>query len=181
MESDGAHLRQLNTDWDNVIKSVRILPGFEDFMQTKGINALKQATVSGPIIILTATDSTCFALIVTSTKEVQCIRLPELILSQVELLVDLSRGLSNPAFDFDTFTATTREHGTHSQDLLKLEARLTAGREGYINVDTDDVFRELLADLWTNIVKPVFNALNLEVSNKLLLYYIPFYVFVEIS
>ncbi|KAJ7108308.1 CHAT domain-containing protein [Mycena epipterygia] len=164
IESEGRHFRRLNEEWEEVIKICRLLPGLEDFMRPKGMDALKQAALSGPVIILTGIDSAYVALIVTLSEKVQCLRLPELTFPKIDLLADLSRGLSNPAFDFDTFVATTRENGNHPQDLLELEARLSGGQEGYINVNPDDIFRELLADLWRNIVKPVLNALNLEKS-----------------
>ncbi|KAJ7833387.1 tetratricopeptide repeat-containing protein [Mycena leptocephala] len=134
MESDGAHLRQLNTDWDNVIKSVRILPGFEDFMHTKGINVLKQAAVSGPIIILTATDSTCFALIVTSTNEVQCLQLPGLNQSIIILLATFSGALSTPAFDFNAFLGRYKD-GNDPQVRSELVDRLFGTREGSKSCD----------------------------------------------
>ncbi|KAJ7768109.1 tetratricopeptide repeat-containing protein [Mycena maculata] len=156
IESEGKRCRELNENWEQVLNSVRMLPGFDDFMRPKGIGALKQAAASGPIIILTATSSTCFALIVTSSNEVQCLPLPELILPTADVLADLSRGLSNPAFDLESF-ATTR---TNHQDLMELKARLVGGREGSINVD--DVFRRVLAHLWKVIVKPVFEVLNIQ-------------------
>jgi hypothetical protein len=163
VESEGVRCRKLNEEWEEVIRSVRMLPGFEDFLQIRHLNALKQAGISGPVVILTSTDSTCFALIVTSTEDVQFLRLPELILPRLDFLTDLTRGLSNPAFDLDTFVATAREY-RGSQDLSELETRLYAGREGSVNVDHNEVFRGLLADLWRNIVKPVLNVLNLEAS-----------------
>ncbi|KAF8177991.1 CHAT domain-containing protein, partial [Mycena galopus ATCC 62051] len=70
IESDGAHCRQLNKDWETTVEEVRKLPGFEDFMQPKVIATLQQAAVSGPIVILTTTNSTCFALIVTFSTPV---------------------------------------------------------------------------------------------------------------
>jgi hypothetical protein len=114
----------------------------------------------GPIIILTATDSTCFALIVRSLREVQYLTLPEFILPKAHLLADLSRGLSNPAFDFDKFLKTC-EVGSHKWEL---QARMFAGRERTVKLDSDEVFRELLAVLWNNVVKPVLEALNLQAS-----------------
>ncbi|KAJ6551243.1 CHAT domain-containing protein [Mycena capillaripes] len=129
IESEGAHCRQLNEDWEQAINSVRILPGFEDFMRPKGINALRLSAVSGPIIILTTTKSACFALMVTSTNSVQYLKLSESILPRADLLAGLSRGLLNPAFDFDKFVAT-REHENHPEDWVELEARLLGGREG---------------------------------------------------
>jgi hypothetical protein len=130
-------------------------------MQPKAMNVLKQAAVSGPIIVLATTDSTCFALIVTATKEVQCLKLAEMILPVARWLSDLARALSNQAgFDLHTFL----EPGTRSQEQSELLDRLFGAREGSINVDPDDVFRGVLAYLWKDIVKPVFDELKLEAS-----------------
>ncbi|KAJ6569031.1 hypothetical protein B0H19DRAFT_1065813 [Mycena capillaripes] len=127
IELEGARCQQLNQDWEEIIKYVRMLPGLKDFLQPKGINALKQAAVSGPIIILISTNSICSALIVTSTKEVQCLKLPELILPRVELLADLSHGLWSPVFDLDAFVA---RHGRDDpEDRSELQGRLHGGRE----------------------------------------------------
>ncbi|KAF8180680.1 CHAT domain-containing protein [Mycena galopus ATCC 62051] len=172
MESEGNHCRQLNKEWEDVIKCIQLLPGFEDFMQPKSISTLKKAAVAGPIVVLTTTDSTCFALIVTSTMGAQCLELPGLMLPQVHILADLSRGLSNSISNLGTFLPT-REHGDHLQDLSESEARLHAGPEGYINVDPDDALRRLLAELWKNIVKPVFDVLNLEATDPPRLWWCP--------
>ncbi|KAJ7731070.1 tetratricopeptide repeat-containing protein [Mycena metata] len=132
IESEDHRCRLLNEQWDEAIKSVQLLPGFENFMKPKGVNALKQAAVSGPIIILTTVASACFALIITLSSDVQCLRLPQVDLPRVQYLADLSRALSTRASDFEAF----------------------------------DIFREFLADLWKNIVKPVFNALSFQASTK---------------
>ncbi|KAJ7206605.1 CHAT domain-containing protein [Mycena pura] len=163
IESEGKHCRKLNEDWEQVIDSVRLLAGFKDFMRPKSIGALKQAAAPGPIVILTTTDSTCFALIVTSAHELQCLTLPELILPGADLLAELSRGLANPAFDLNTFATTSSNH----QCRLELKDRLVGGREGSISVDPNDVFRGALAHLWEIIVKPVFKALKLQASEPL--------------
>ncbi|KAJ6585772.1 CHAT domain-containing protein [Mycena capillaripes] len=160
IESEGSHCQQLNEDWEQTIKEVQLLPGFENFMVPKAMAALQQAAVSGPIIILVATNSACFSLIVTLSSEVQYLKLPKLILPKAHFLADLSRGISDPAFDFKTFVETCDPGNQRSE----LEARLFAGREGSIKVDPDEVFRGLLADLWKNIVNPVFDTLKLKAS-----------------
>ncbi|KAJ6571258.1 CHAT domain-containing protein [Mycena capillaripes] len=160
IESDSARCRQLNEEWEETVKEVQKLPGFKDFMQPKAMAALQQAAVSGPIVILTTTNSTCFALIVTLSSDVQYLKLPGFLLPEAHLLSDLSRGLSNPAFDFETFVETCEPEDQRSE----LKARLFAG-EGTLNVHPDDVFRQLLADLWKNIVKPVFETLKLQKSD----------------
>ncbi|KAJ6572878.1 CHAT domain-containing protein [Mycena vulgaris] len=135
IELEGARCRQLNEDWEEVVKSVRIVDGFEDFMRSKGITALQEAAISGPIVILTADTSLCFALIVTSSK-VQCLKF----------------GWSWQIF-WPTFL-----------DLATFDTRLFGGREESLMRSSDDVFRALLADLWKNLVKPVFDALNFQAS-----------------
>ncbi|KAJ6556003.1 CHAT domain-containing protein [Mycena capillaripes] len=150
IESEGARCRQLNEDWEKTVKEVQQLPEFEDFMQPKVIGTLQHAAVSGQIVILTSTNSTCFALIVHLSREVQYLKLPSFTLPEAHVLADLSRGLSTPGFDFETFCETHN----YGNDQSGLPARLSAGREGTIEVDQNDVFRGLLADLWKNIVKP---------------------------
>ncbi|KAJ6598700.1 CHAT domain-containing protein [Mycena sp. CBHHK59/15] len=140
-----------------------MLQGFDNFLRPKSIAALQQAAVSGPIIILTASGSTCTALIVTLSDGVQYVPLPEMILPLADLRVDLPRALSNPAFDIHQFLANS-PRGKDSEDRSVLEARLFGGREGRVNMSPNDVFRSLLADLWITIVKPVFDALNLKKS-----------------
>ncbi|KAJ7848420.1 CHAT domain-containing protein, partial [Mycena leptocephala] len=141
IESESAHCRQLNEGWEKTIKEVQSMPGFEDFMQPKAIAMLQQAAVSGPIIILTTSHSTSFALIVTLSSDVQYLELPKLTLLEAQVLADMSRQC---------------EHRS------ELQVRIFAGREGSINTNAEEVFRGLLADLWKNIVKPVFDVLNLE-------------------
>ncbi|KAJ6527473.1 hypothetical protein B0H19DRAFT_1243293 [Mycena capillaripes] len=160
IESEGLRCRQLNEDWEQTIKEVQSLPGFEHFMQPKDIFTLRQAAESGPIIILITTNSTSFALILTLSSEVQYVNLPEYILPEAHLFADLARGLSTSTFDFDTFVES-REEGNERSEL---QSRLFAGREGTLKMDPDEVLQELLADLWKNIAKPVFEALNLKKS-----------------
>ncbi|KAJ7897001.1 CHAT domain-containing protein, partial [Mycena leptocephala] len=170
IESEGRHCQQLNEQWEETIKDVRTLSGFEDFMQPKAINVLKQAAISGPIIVLVATPSTCFALIVTATKGVQSLKLSEMNLPTAKHLSDLVRALSNQAgFDLHTLL----EPGTRSQEQSELLDRLFGAREGRFNVAPNDAFRELLAYLWKNIVKPVFDDLKLEVTDSSRLWWCP--------
>jgi hypothetical protein len=150
-----------------LIKQILIAVPRSLSQRPKAIAALQQAVVSGPIIILITTNSTCFALIVTSSSEVQYLKLPKFILPEAHLLAELSRGLSNPAFDFKIFVENC-EHGYHRSEL---GARLLAAREGTLKVDPDEVFQGLLAELWKNIVKPVFDALSLQASTTFSLYH----------
>jgi hypothetical protein len=176
IESEGHHLRQLNNEWEETLKDVRRLPGFEDFMGPKAIKVLKQTAVSGPIIILTTTNSTCFALIVTLATEVQCVKLPGMNFAEVEVLANLFLALSTPAFDLDTYMETYRCSNRQSELLTQL----FGAREGNISVDPGKVFRVLLAWLWKDLVKPVFDTLHFQVSRHLSIYNLPPHLWAEI-
>ena len=67
MEVEAAHFRRLHKDWLAILERVRTLEGFEEFLLPKKLESLKRAAAHGPVILLTATESSCDALIVTST------------------------------------------------------------------------------------------------------------------
>jgi hypothetical protein len=178
IESESAHFRQLQNEWDQVVKDVQMLPGFEHFTKPKTINALKKAAVSGPIIILTTTNSTGLALIVTATNEVQCLKLPKMTLPSVMALANLFRALSDQPFDFEVLASN--DSGGRSHQYSEVMDRMYGGREGSIDVDPNDVFCEFLAELWNTIVKPVLDVHNLKASKPFSMHYISPYVFAEI-
>ncbi|KAJ6545320.1 CHAT domain-containing protein, partial [Mycena capillaripes] len=159
MEFTGRRSRQLNDDWEQILKSIRMLPEFKDFMQPKRISGLQQAAISGPIVILTTSHSACHALIVTLNNEVQCIKLPNLTLHLVMTLAKISRALSNSDLNSDIFMPQARS---------ELLGRLFGQREGSHEMNSDDLFQLLLGYLWENVVKPVFDFLKLKARNPLL-------------
>ncbi|KAJ7451014.1 CHAT domain-containing protein [Mycena galericulata] len=155
IEAAGAQYRQLNGEWDTIIQSVRLLPGFEDFMLPKSIKTLRQAAVSPPIIILFASSSTCSALIVTLSEDVQHVCLPSRNLQMVETMAELFHALAKDTFDINSFL-TNRLHGKDSDSAAwsNFIARLFGVREGSVNVSPNIVLRVLLEVLWTDVVKP---------------------------
>jgi hypothetical protein len=164
IETVAAQCRQLNEAWDKTVHAVRKVPGFEDFLQPKNLASLQQAAVSGPIIILLATDSTCSALIVKSSEDVQHVLLPALKLQTVKQhYADLPRVLSDQTFNVKNFL---ENHGRGDQS--DMEARLKMTQEDRFNMTPNDIFRQLLADIWETIVKPVLEVLNLKVSCQIL-------------
>ncbi|KAJ7629115.1 CHAT domain-containing protein [Roridomyces roridus] len=82
IESEAAYSHTLNTQWEEAIKAVRLVSGFQDFMKPKGIDALKSAAVAGPIVMLGTTEQTCFVL---------------LTVAKTDVLVGLSRSASDSA------------------------------------------------------------------------------------
>ncbi|KAJ7253856.1 CHAT domain-containing protein [Mycena rebaudengoi] len=142
IEAEAAWCRKLNDDWEETIQAVQKLPGFEDFMRLKSIASLRQAAVTGPIIILLAGKSACSALI--------HVPLPALSLQAVKLYSDFPRALFMGNFDIVKFLDARGPSGK-SLDRPDLEARLFGYREDHINMSTDDIFRRNLAEMWKTI------------------------------
>ncbi|KAJ7265295.1 CHAT domain-containing protein [Mycena rebaudengoi] len=157
VEAETTRCRQLNEDWDETIKAVRRLPGFEDFLLPKSIASLRQAALSGPIIILLASGSSSSALIVKPSEDVQHVPLPGMNIEALKLYSGFPRAISER--DFDIFKDESNKNLT-----IDWIARLKMSREDFINKSPDDIFRAHLAELWNKLVKPVFEALNLQKS-----------------
>ncbi|KAJ7227002.1 CHAT domain-containing protein [Mycena pura] len=143
----------LNEDWDTTIHSVRLLPGFEDFMQPKAFETLQQAAVSGPIVMLIAGDSAYFALIVKLSGPVQ-------YSITADFRAEFFKAVSRSDFNSTKFLETYAKRKMSVDSDLK--ARLFGGLKGHVNKSTDEIFQNFLADLWRSIVKPIFDALNLK-------------------
>ncbi|KAJ7438156.1 CHAT domain-containing protein [Mycena latifolia] len=165
IEAEAFRCRKLNEDWESAIKSVQMLPGFEDFMQPKRITTLRQAARSGPIVILLAVKTICSALIVTFSNDVEHVHLPEIDLRTVEAYADLPHALSRSDFSISEFLEA-HGRGEDTSDQFDLAARLSGAQENLLNMSPDDLLRGQLADIWKTIVKPVFAALNLKKSEN---------------
>ncbi|KAJ7433804.1 CHAT domain-containing protein [Mycena latifolia] len=161
MEAEGANYEQLNKDWNSTIQLIRRWPTFEDFMLPKMIDALLPAAGSGSIVILATRSSICYALIVTRSTPIQCIHLSQIDTGVANFHKNLCQALSRSNFNATEFLAESARGITDS----KLQHRLFADREGLVNITSDQVFRNLLAELWTSIVRPIFDALDLKKTN----------------
>ncbi|KAJ6599402.1 CHAT domain-containing protein [Mycena sp. CBHHK59/15] len=167
IEAEGLRCRHLNEDWEEAINSVRVLPGFEDFMRPKSIVALQQAALGGPIVILNVGMSSSNALLIKSAGEVQCVPLPNMTLAWGSHLVELLRALPSSTFDLHAFLSKfPRGEYCASGDRSVLEARLLGGPEALdpTNPGPNEIFRDLLKTLWTDIASPVIDALKLKKS-----------------
>ncbi|KAJ6522364.1 tetratricopeptide repeat-containing protein [Mycena vulgaris] len=156
-EAETTRCRKVNEDWEETIKAVRRLPGFEDFLYPKSIVSLRRAALSGPVVILLANGSSSSALIVKPSEDVRHVPLPAINIEELELYSLLPRAISNR--NPDIFKDENNKYLT-----VDSTARLYAAREDFINKSPDDILRIHLAELWNNLVKPVFGALNLQKS-----------------
>ncbi|KAN0086141.1 CHAT domain containing protein [Tylopilus felleus] len=122
--------RALAIERDNLLQEIRRLPGCNQFLRRKQFSHLRASAHSGPVVILNAAETRCDALVV---------------------LADLDHVIHIP------LTNLTFNQSTHLQNTMKNfvhEARAGRGAR-----PVRDSWESILSALWTNVVKPVIDAL----------------------
>ncbi|KAJ7104687.1 CHAT domain-containing protein [Mycena epipterygia] len=162
-EAEGVRCRELDEERTKTLDAVRKLPGFEYFLKPRKLDALRQAAVSGPVVVLLATNSSSSALII-QPEDVRHIELPSWTPRKFELCAELPRVLSGGNDNSIAAHFEVRSSPQTSADVMELGARLYGARKGRVKVDPDAILCRLLAELWYSIVKPVVEALDLNKS-----------------
>ncbi|KAJ6484105.1 CHAT domain-containing protein [Mycena sanguinolenta] len=123
-----AHHRQ------ELLKQIRGLEGFSQFLLPRTISELSQAAQRGPVAILNVSNSRCDALI-------------------------LIPGLDDEVMHIPLTDFTLEDAGSLAQGLGQLvhRGRLQGLREGQI--DPEDALEQHLSKLWLGLVKPVLEGL----------------------
>ncbi|KAH6880957.1 CHAT domain-containing protein [Coprinopsis sp. MPI-PUGE-AT-0042] len=127
-----AHLK-LARQWDDLLKTVRSIPGFESFLLPLPCSSLLQhLPPSGPVVIINVDKQRCDA---------------------IALLAGLDKPLHIPLPNFSL------EKANRYQGDLK--ATLTSKK---LRMRESQVVREILRDLWHEVLSPILNALGFSVS-----------------
>ncbi|KAG8817399.1 hypothetical protein FRC17_011248, partial [Serendipita sp. 399] len=136
-EEEGRRYRALAEKWEGIIKRVRELPDFEDFLRPPRFHRLLGAAKNGPVVVVNIAEERCDALaLIDGIGEVMHIPLPDLTLEKAtNLQVDLT-------------------------SLLKSSnVRLRAVREPEFEHGHDGECKRILGELWNCLVKPVLDSL----------------------
>ncbi|KAF7341371.1 hypothetical protein MVEN_01873600 [Mycena venus] len=124
---------------NTLLEDIRRLEGFDRFLLPKAMSELSKAAQGGPVVILNLSDDRCDALVVSpGAPDVVDIFLPEFTPEHAKNLSQSLHGLVH--------------HGGRNE-------RLMGQREG--NSDPEEGFALILSELWTRLVKPILNALNI--------------------
>ncbi|PVF91748.1 hypothetical protein CPB86DRAFT_770310 [Serendipita vermifera] len=138
-DNDGRQYRALTAERESIIKQVRSIPEFANFLQPANWSQLKAAARNGPIVILNIADIRCDALALLPAREdVVHIPLPSLSAAGVARLRD---GLKD-----QLFSSGIRMRGARAARKVQDEV--------------DDNCERVLAELWTDLVKPILDALE---------------------
>ena len=166
MEQEASWYSILNDDWNSVLEEVRTLEGFQDFLRPKSFHALQQAASYGPIVLLNAGKFGCDGLIITLNSVIH-VPFPDLTLNHVKALgfeINIALSPSGTRLDVpdsseDILEIFTEKQDSHEQDPVRYG--------GVVRSDPspEDRFRRVLGMLWSAVVCPVIQTLNLQVEH----------------
>ncbi|KAG8725625.1 hypothetical protein FRC09_000012 [Ceratobasidium sp. 395] len=136
-EQESQRHRRLAERWEELLKQVRSLPGFETFLQPRKARELVAAAQSGPVVMVNVHPSRSDALIIQpGTENVAHI----------------------PLTNFSYQKAVeARNHLAHSLEKHGLSKR---GVKVALRGKSQDTFGDMLSTLWECVVKPVIDFLG---------------------
>ncbi|KIM19786.1 hypothetical protein M408DRAFT_30930 [Serendipita vermifera MAFF 305830] len=137
---------QLAMQWDETIRKVREIPGFETFLQAKSLSDLVPAACEGPIVILNEHSSRCDALIL-SPRDMEDRRISVVNVPLASLTSNMCQRLSR---DLKGLLISGGVRGDASRKSARVGGR----------VSNNDKFKDILGELWLCVVKPVIDALE---------------------
>ncbi|PVG03703.1 hypothetical protein CPB86DRAFT_869573 [Serendipita vermifera] len=138
-EEQGRQYRASTAEWELIIEQVRVLPDFENFLKPLRAPQLVKAAQNGPVVTLNIADERCDALaVIPGFDEVIHIPLPDITSSRVSELRDRLKNL--------LYLTGIRVRGQR------------AARKATDSIGTADC-KEILAELWINLVKPIIDSL----------------------
>ena len=144
VEANGRQ-RALSLEWDELLAEIRKLDGFKDFLGPKKVAHLLSAASSGPVVVLNAHRDGCDALVLKAGAD----------------------KVIHIALQF------TSERADRLLDSLG-KARFGRSVERHMNrvrqsteVNQESRIRDMLAELWREVVKPILYALAISVSSMI--------------
>jgi tetratricopeptide (TPR) repeat protein len=147
IEEEGRQYRALTVEWESIIEEIRLIPDFKSFLRPPNVSQLVKSAQDGPVVVLNISQrlKRCDALaIIPGMEDVVHIPLPNITSNKITELED---ELKDHLYS----------NGVRTMRGERAAERLTD--EG----DNKDC-RRVLADLWTELAKPVMNSLAFSVG-----------------
>jgi hypothetical protein len=159
LELEANHFRRLDEDWNHILKEVRNLDEFHNFLLPKPFHELKRAAINRCIVILNASEHRCDGLIL-SEDGVTHVPFPMITMKDaITLGQSLQLALSSQKMPDEihiTLQSLFDELPTGSQSRLDLQRHRVPGTD-------PGIFQYILEILWFTIVHPVVCTLGLKV------------------
>ncbi|KAK7061238.1 CHAT domain-containing protein [Favolaschia claudopus] len=146
-ESTGQSHRRSTAEWQALLYDIRENTKLKRFLLPKSLSELVAVGLPGPVIMLNVSLFRCDALILVPwSTSVKHLPLSEFSYEDATRLRD-------------SLSSVLRTNGRHIFDDTRLKGRPAALPT---DPDTDQVFVSILATLWSNVVYPVIEALELK-------------------
>jgi hypothetical protein len=142
----------LAIEYDRLIKHIRNLDGFKNFLCPKLFSELALACRSGPVVIINVHHSRCDALILLSSGDIAHVSLHQFSYDKATCL---SQQLAQ-VLDHNNLLSRLSENITDDPDRAMKTLKSTRNWR--------QVLRDILADLWKLVVKPIVNEIITTVS-----------------
>jgi tetratricopeptide (TPR) repeat protein len=143
-EEDAQRYRALTMEWESIIARIRSIPHFDDFLKAPKVSRLMDVALDGPVVVLNITEMRCDALaLVAGIDEVIHIPLPDVTSKKATQLRDELKNL--------LYSSGLRLRGDRAAERWTDE-------EGSIDC------KDILAEVWNGLVKPVLDSLAFSVS-----------------
>ncbi|KAH6888911.1 TPR-like protein [Coprinopsis sp. MPI-PUGE-AT-0042] len=148
-----AHLK-LARRWDELLKTIRSIPGFESFLQPLPCSSLLQhLPVSGPVVVINVDEQRCDAIaLLAGLDEPLHIPLPDFSLEKAnKYRGDLKANLESQQLRMQEV-----------QEAMDEDVRGRTIRPGKRKqMQSEVVVHKILRDLWNEVVSPILNTLGL--------------------
>jgi tetratricopeptide (TPR) repeat protein len=142
-KQDAQQYRALVMEWESILKDIRSLPNFKDFLKPLKASQLRDAAQNGPVVVVNIAEKRCDALaLIPGLDEVIHIALPDVTYKR---MAELQDELKNHLY---------------SNGIRMREER--AAQKWTDDGDSNDC-RVILAELWNGLAKPVLESLGFSV------------------
>ncbi|PVF92657.1 hypothetical protein CPB86DRAFT_801846 [Serendipita vermifera] len=139
IEEEGRQYRALTVEWESIIKQIRSLPDFKDFLRPPHLSQLMDVAHSRPVVVFNIAKTRCDALaLLPELDDVIHIPLPNITSDRVTELRD-----------------ELKDHLYSSG----IRMRNTRAAMKFSDYSGEEDCRRILAELWNSIVRPVLDAL----------------------
>jgi tetratricopeptide (TPR) repeat protein len=144
-ERDAQRYRALTMEWESILKEIRSLPNFEDFLKPLRVSKLRNVAQNGPVVVVNIAKERCDALVlIAEMEDVIHIPLPDITFNRVSELREELKNL--------LYSSGIRSRGERAA-------------QKWADEESSNDCTPVLAALWNGLVKPVLDWLAFPVRS----------------
>ncbi|KAI0083831.1 CHAT domain-containing protein [Irpex rosettiformis] len=140
-------------EYDHIIKEIRLLEGFENFLRPEQASQLMAACTPGVVVIINMHRSRCDALVLIHNEDIIHIPLPL-------FSYDYARELQTQLWSIVRRRPKARNDMRDSDGNDLTKSFPTAAGDGDTQLDEEVEMRTILHDLWAQVVRPIVDVLK---------------------